>query len=110
MTNNFSQWVSTGSYRMFRPIDGVFAQDIRAFWLYQIDAEAAMESGEFVDVNDHFDRAGVQRLYASQREWIKFGGISSGAVKKYMHGGDLLTQMNGPYAPEEAALTGWNNF
>jgi hypothetical protein len=64
-----------------------------------------------MDANDHFDRAKMNRPYATQREWIKNGGISQNAVIEYMPGKDFALQMGaGGIAPDEAELTGWLTF
>src|SRR3954447_26790475 len=72
-TKHDSQWISTGGYGMLKRPDPTFAQQVLNSNLYKIDTAFAVHTGNFTDANDYFDRAGVDRPYASQREWIKLG-------------------------------------
>lgn len=106
-----SQWVSAGAYGMLKRIDPTFAQQILNTNLYRIDTATAVTTGNFLDVNDAFDRAGIDRPYATQREWLKQGGIDQAAVTDTMPGTTFFNQYdmtNG--APDEANLTGWTAF
>lgn len=107
-----SQFVSTGAYGMLKPIDSTFAQKLLETNLYKIDTTIALQTGAFYDVNDIFDRAGVKRPYATQREWLKVGGIPSGAVVRTMKGERFESQLSWPggFAPDENLLEGWEIF
>ncbi len=103
-----SQWVSTGAYGMLKRLDPTFAQQVLNTNLYKINTALAAGTGNFKDVNDHFDRIGQDRPYASQREWAKLGGIPGTAVVEWMSGQTFFDQYdmtNG--APDQANLTGW---
>lgn len=111
MTKKHSQFVSTGAYGMLQKLDPTFAQQVLTTNLYKIDTTIAAATGPFRDANDTFDKAGIDRPYATQREWIKEGGIPENAVVEYMTGKafydqyDLITG-----APAENALVGWQAF
>ncbi|WP_158997008.1 scabin-related ADP-ribosyltransferase [Pigmentibacter ruber] len=106
-----SQWVSTGAYGMVKNIDPVFAQQVLNTHLYKIDTSIASLSGPFYDVNDHFDRAGINRPYATQREWAKLGSIPANAVVSYMTGKDYFEQYDLKIgAPEERLLKNWQTL
>jgi hypothetical protein len=79
--------------------------------LYRVDTSLAAATGPFRDANDTFDKAGIDRPYATQREWVKEGGIPQNAIIEYMSGQTYYNQndfANG--APAEDELTGWENF
>jgi len=107
-----SQWVSTSSYGMLKKLDPVLAQKIPGgINLYRIDTAIALHTGNFVDANDYFDREGIDRPYATQREWVKLGGIDQAAVIDYMDGLTYFNQLNAQdEAPDENALVGWQVF
>ncbi len=107
-----SQFVSTGAYGILKHIDPTFAQQVLQTNLYKIDAAVALQTGVFFDANDTFDRAGVNRPYSTQREWIKVGGIDQAAVLETMTGANYAGQlaMPGGTAPDEDALAGWQAF
>lgn len=107
-----SQFVSTGAYGILKTIDPTFAQQVLQTNLYKIDAAQAALTGAFHDANDMFDRAGVDRPYSTQREWIKEGGIDQAAVLETMTGAAYAAQlaMPGGIAPDEDALAGWAAF
>ncbi|WKD50042.1 hypothetical protein [Microbulbifer spongiae] len=106
-----SQWVSTGGYGLIAKIDPTFAQQILNTNLYKIDTSIALRTGNFSDANDHFDRAGINRPYATQREWIKSGGIPQEAVIECMEGLTYANQLdNRGNAPAENLLQGWRRF
>jgi hypothetical protein len=65
-----------------------------------------------MDANDHFDWAGVNRPYRTQREWIKVGGIDQAAVIETMTGANYAGQLAMPLgvAPDEGAWLGWQAF
>lgn len=107
-----SQFVSTGAYGILKHIDPTFAQQVLQTNLYKIDTAQALLTGMFYDANDVFDRAGVNRPYATQREWIKLGGIDQAAVVATMTGANYAGQlaMPGGNAPDEGALQGWQAF
>jgi hypothetical protein len=106
-----SQWVSTGAYGMLKKLDPTFAQQVLNTNLYKIDTQVAKTTGSFSDANDHFDRLGKKRPYASQREWIKLGGIPGQAVVAWMTGKTFLDQYDFTTgAPDEGALTGWQQM
>ncbi|WP_186646201.1 hypothetical protein [Fluviispira vulneris] len=106
-----SQWVSTGSYGMVKTIDPLFAQQILDSNLYKIDTNIAVRSGPFYDVNDHFDKAGINRPYPKQREWAKLGSISISAVIAYMTGEDFIIQYCfSSGAPNEGVLKNWKTL
>jgi hypothetical protein len=110
-TKHDSHWVSTGGYGMLHRLDATFAQQVLNTNLYKIDTAIAAQTGPFRDANDAFDRAGVDRPYSTQREWIKEGGIPENAIIEYMTGQAFYNQydlVNG--APAEAALAGWQAF
>jgi hypothetical protein len=110
-TKHDSQWVSTGAYGLLKKIDPTFAQQLLNTNLYKINATVAMTTGSFMDANDHFDRAGVNRPYSTQREWIKNGGVNQNAIIEYMSGKDFALQIGaGGIAPDEELLTGWQAF
>ena len=103
-----SQWVSTGAYGMLKKLDPTFAQQVLNTYLYKIDTTTAKTTGEFSDANDYFDKINKDRPYASQREWIKLGGIPPEAVVKWMRGKDFVEQYDiDTGAPNENELTGW---
>ncbi len=105
-----SHWVSTGAYGLINRIDPTFAQQVLNTNLYKIDTARALASGNFYDANDSFDRAGVNRPYATQREWIKLGGIDQQAILWYMDGLTYANQLNNGVAPGENVLAGWQQF
>jgi hypothetical protein len=107
-----SQYVSTCAYGMLKKIDPTFAQQVNQTNLYKIDTAVAALTGAFMDANDVFDRAGVNRPYSTQREWIKTGGIDQAAVVATMTGAHYAQQlqMPGGIAPDEGALQGWAAF
>lgn len=107
-----SQWVSTASYGMLKQLDPVMAQKIPGgINLYRINTAIALGTGNFVDANDHFDRERLNRPYATQREWIKLGGIDQAAVTDYMDGLTYFNQLDAQdLAPDENALAGWLVF
>ena len=106
-----SQWVSTGAYGMLKKLDPTFAQQVLNSNLYKIDTATALTTGNFMDANDTFDRAGVDRPYSTQREWVKLGGIDQAAVIEYMDGQTYANQLNVHFeAPDEAQLVGWQAF
>lgn len=110
---NFTQWVSTAGYGFFQPIDPTFSHHLRRddSYIYKIDTSIAIQSGNFVDANSHFDKAGESRPYATQREWIKLGGIDEAAIVYYMTATTMDDQMdNNLNAPAESTLTGWLPF
>ena len=110
-TKRDSQWVSTGAYGMLRKLDPTFAQQVLNSNLYKIDTATALTTGYFMDANDHFDKAGVDRPYSTRREWIKLGGIDQVAVIAYMTGQTYVNQLNNSFeAPEENSLNGWQAF
>ncbi len=111
MAKHESQWISTGAYGMLKNIDPTFAQQILNTNLYKIETRLAVQTGNFYDANDTFDKAGVDRPYSTQREWIKEGGVPQEAIVFYMSGRTFFNQYdmtNG--APDEDALTGWQAF
>lgn len=105
-----SQWVSTGAYGLIKNIDPTFAQQVLNTNLYKIDSARALATGNFYDANDFYDRAGVDRPYSTQREWIKDGGVDQQAVLEYMDGPTYAQQLNNGVAPDENALAGWQQF
>ena len=106
-----SQWVSTGAYGMLKRLDPTFAQQALGSNLYKIDTATALTTGNFMDANDHFDKAGFDRPYSTQREWIKNGGIDQVAVIEYMNGQTYVNQLNAHFvAPDEHLLAGWQVF
>ena len=110
-TKDDSHWVSTGGYGLIKRIDPTFAQQVLNTNLYKIVTARALATGNFYDVNDAFDRAGVNRPYATQREWIKHGGILNTAITLYMDGRTYAGQLNDSgVAPDEDALVGWQQF
>lgn len=111
-TKHDSQWVSTGGYGMLKKLDPTFAQQVLNSNLYKIDTAIALQTGNFVDANDYFDRAGIDRPYATQREWVKLGGIDQAAVVEYMPGRDYYRQLNHVTwtAPDEDQLQYWQAF
>ena len=112
-TKLHSQFVSTAGYGILKRIDPTFAQQVMNTNLYRINTALALQAGGlFFDANDVFDRAGVDRPYATQREWIKQGGIDQAAVVQYMTGANYAGQlaMPGGIAPDEHLLQGWQNF
>lgn len=93
---------------MLKRLDPTFAQQVLNTNLYRIDTKIACLTGNFIDVNDIFDRAGMLRPYATQREWLKEGGIPGQAIVAYMTGKTFMDQYdfkNG--APHEDLLKGW---
>ncbi len=110
-TKHDSQWISTGGYGMLKNLDPTFAQQVLASNLYKIDTAIALGTGNFMDANDYFDKAGVDRPYSTQREWIKLGGIDQAAVIEFMNGQTYVNQLNAQFvAPDEQNLQGWQNF
>jgi|GEM_PF-1698337 len=108
MAKKESQWVSTGGYGMLKKLDPTFAQQVLNTHLYRIDTSAAKTAGNFNDANDHFDKIGQARPYASQREWIKEGGVPGASITHWMTGKTFLDQYDFTTgAPDEGALTGW---
>ncbi|MCY0388371.1 hypothetical protein OVY01_14225 [Robbsia sp. Bb-Pol-6] len=107
-----SQFVSTGSYGMLKRIDPTFACKAFSANLYRIRTGIALETGVFQDVNDAFDRSGIVRPYATQREWLKSGGIPARAIVAYMPGKTFIAQYDiaKNVGPEEADLKGWLPF
>lgn len=106
-----SQWVSTGAYGLLKKLDPTFAQQILDTNVYKIDTRLALTTGEFMDANDEFDRNNLQRPYATQREWIKLGGIPNTAVVAFMTGKDFFASYDlTTGAPAEDALAGWQTF
>lgn len=112
LTKYDSQWVSTCGYGMLKRIDPTFAMQILNTNLYKIDTAVASQTGVFFDVNDVFDKAGVDRPFSTQREWCKLGGIDQAAVVETMTGATYSAQltMPGGIAPDEHLLTGWQAF
>ncbi|MGL6012614.1 MAG: scabin-related ADP-ribosyltransferase, partial [Shewanella oncorhynchi] len=107
-TKHDSQYVSTGAYGMIKNLDPTFAQQVLNSYLYKIDTNIALENGNFYDVNDIFDRSGLHRPYATQREWLKSGGIPARAVVMYMQGREYMNQYDFVRgAPDEQVLVGW---
>ena len=111
-TKYASQWVSTGAYGMLKKLDPTMAQGILTKYVYKIDTNIASTTGNFMDANDFFDKAAVDRPYSTQREWIKLGGIDQAAVIEYMTGQNYYNQLNLNTfeAPAENALQGWTAF
>jgi hypothetical protein len=107
-----SQFISTGAYGILKHIDPTFAQQVLQTNLYKIDAAVASLTGVFFDANDVFDKAGVDRPYSTQREWIKVGGIDQVAVVATMTGANYAAQLVMPAgdAPDENLLAGWQPF
>lgn len=105
-----SHWVSTGGYGLIKRINPTFAHQVLNTNLYKIDTARAPATGNFYDANDAFDRGGVNRPYATQREWIKLGGIDEQAILWYMDGQTYNNQLNNAVAPDEDALVGWQPF
>lgn len=106
-----SQWVSAGAYGLLKRLDPTFAQQIKNTNLYKIDSAVALATGNFYDVNDAFDKAGIDRPYATQREWLKAGGIDQAAVIETMPGATFFRQYDMTTgAPDEGALNGWVGF
>lgn len=106
-----SQWVSTGAYGMIKKLDPTFAQQVLSTHLYKIDTALAKQTGSFNDANDYFDKKGKKRPYASQREWVKLGGIPPEAIVAWMLGKDYFDQYDMKTgAPAESALTGWQKM
>ena len=112
MTKHDSQWVSTCAYGMLKVIDPTFAQQILTTNVYKIDSAVALLTGAFFDVNDVFDKSGVDRPFSTQREWCKLGGIDQAAVIETMTGANYAGQlvMPGGVAPDEGLLQGWQGF
>lgn len=105
LTKEDSQWVSTGAYGMLQKLDPTIAQRLVDYFLYKIDTGLALRTGEFHDINDVFDRAGIRRPYPTQREWLKAGGISPAAVVGWLPGSMFAAQYNVTSgAPEEVIL------
>ncbi|MEM7212945.1 MAG: hypothetical protein AAF479_13810 [Pseudomonadota bacterium] len=52
---------------MLERLDPTFAQQLLSSNLYKIDTAVALTTGMFVDVNDTFDRAGIDRPCAIPR-------------------------------------------
>ncbi len=110
-TKHDSQWVSTGAYGLVKKLDPTFAQQVLSTNLYRIDTTLALATGNFFDANDTFDRAGIDRPYATQREWIKVGGVPQSAILHCMTGRAFFDQYDfSTGAPEEHLLTGWTTF
>jgi len=111
-TKHDSQFVSTCAYGMLKNLDPTFAQQVLATNVYKIDTAIASLTGMFYDANDIFDTAGVNRPYATQREWIKAGGIDQAAVTETMTGAAYAAQLVMPaaVAPDEGLLAGWAAF
>ena len=108
LAKKYSQWVSTGAYGMIKKLDPTFAQQVLNTNLYMIRTKSALITGDFYDANDHFDRHGIARPYATQREWVKLGGVPAGAVIKCMTGKEYMSQYDFVTgAPPEDKLTGW---
>lgn len=106
-----SQWVSTGAYGLVKKLDPTFAQQVLNTNLYRIETELALATGNFFDANDTFDRAGINRPYATQREWIKVGGVPQNSITHCMTGRVFFDQYDfSTGAPEEDLLTGWTTF
>lgn len=107
-----SQYVSTGAYGMLKKLDPTFAQQVYNTNVYKIDTAIALQTGVFFDANSVFDKAGVDRPYSTQREWIKQGGIDQAAVIETMTGRNYAEQlqMPGGVAPDEHLLVGWQQF
>jgi hypothetical protein len=96
---------------MLKKLDATFAQQVLNTNLYKIDTSIAVATGHFRDANDTFDKAGIDRPFATQREWIKEGGVPANAIIEYMTGKTFFNQydlIKG--APDEGALTGWQTF
>ncbi|PVZ71539.1 scabin-related ADP-ribosyltransferase [Pelagibaculum spongiae] len=111
ITQHDSQWVSTGTYGMLKKIDPTFAQQIFNSYLYRVNTQQALVTGPFQDVNSHFDKSGLHRPYATQREWAKLGGILASAIIEYMPGRVFYDQYNiVKGAPDENELTGWQSM
>src|SRR5687768_16289625 len=91
-TKRDSQWVSTGGYGMLQKLDPTFAQQVLNTNLYKIDTSIEVSTGPFRDANDALDKAGADRPYATQREWIKEGGISENAIVASMSGQTFVNQ------------------
>jgi hypothetical protein len=58
-----SQWVSTAAYGMLKRLDPTLAQRILIRYAHKIDTNIASATGNFMDANDFFDKAGVDRIY-----------------------------------------------
>jgi len=110
LTRQASQYVSTGGYGLLKPLDATFANQLHETNLYKIDTAVAQQTGLFFDVNDIFDKAGVDRPYATQREWLKLGGIDQSAVIEMMTGATFAGQMVEGVAPDEDNLQDWVAF
>jgi len=96
---------------MLKHLDPVFANQILQTFVYRIDTAKSLENGgHFYDVNVLFDKAGIDRPYATQREWIKDGGIPAIAIVAYMPGRDYFSQLKQFCAPDEDRLTMWQVF
>ncbi|MCF7993565.1 MAG: hypothetical protein K9L32_00640 [Chromatiaceae bacterium] len=109
---DYTQWVSTAGYGFFQPIDATFSSHLLRdnSYIYKIDTTIAVQTGPFVDANAHFDNSGLERPYATQREWIKLGGIHQAAIIYYITGrtmGDAMNANN--IAPPTSALP-WIQF
>lgn len=109
-----SQWVSTGALTMLQ--DPTLITAARGKYLYQIDTHRA--GGGFMDVNDHFDRSGIHRPYAKQREWAREGGVPAAAVTGYLKfEPEALEQLEinpadkvDPVKLPAGGLTGWHDM
>ncbi|GBQ99572.1 hypothetical protein AA23498_3498 [Acetobacter nitrogenifigens DSM 23921 = NBRC 105050] len=104
-----SQFVSTGAYGMIKNPDPLLAQGMLAKTLYKIRTGVAGATGPFRDVNDEFDRAGIERPFSTQREWLKEGRIPPAAIVGYMTGRYFFdTYMSVQRIPaQESQLSGW---
>lgn len=110
-TKHDSQYVSCGGYGILKRIDPTFAQKLMVTHVYKIDTAVASQTGMFYDANDIFDKAGINRPYATQREWLKDGGIDQAAVVFTMTGMTFFNQLNANnIAPDEGQLAGWAAF
>ncbi|NER93792.1 MAG: hypothetical protein F6J86_08105 [Symploca sp. SIO1B1] len=97
---------------MLRKLDPIFAQQILNTNIYKIDTERGRQTGQFHDVNDYYDKLGINRPFATQREWLKEGGIPYAAILAWMPGANFANQMNVQTlaAPDESALEGWQEM
>ena len=96
---------------MLKKLDPIFAQQVLNTNLYKINTGLAVASGHFLDANDAFDKAGIDRPYSTQREWLKLGGVPQNAVVEYMSGQDFFRQYDlVAGAPDEGVLANWLAF
>lgn len=106
-----SQFVSVAYYSFLKKMDAKFLGGVLNKNIYKIDVQAASATGNFIDANDFFDRSGVDRPFADQRELTKEGGIDQVAVIEYMTGNNYYQQLDANFvAPDENLLQGWQAF